>query len=202
MKFVNATKTHYPEWLEQGSKYNINTGADDYYKKFLSNENHPIVGISWNDAKAYCDWLSREKNLTFKLPTEAQWEKAARGADGRKYPWGNNEPDGTLANFDMKNGKISPVDSYPDGASPYGLLDMAGNVWEWCNDWYGDDYYKNSPKDNPTGTKSGALRVIRGGSWGSDARYLRCAVRYLDRPSVRYNYLGFRLCQDNQETLE
>jgi formylglycine-generating enzyme required for sulfatase activity len=199
MKFVNATKTHYPEWLEQGSKYNINTGNDDYYKKFVSNENHPIVGISWDDAIAYCDWLSTEKNLTFKLPTEAQWEKAARGSDGRKYPWGgNNEPDETLANFAKKIGKTSPVGSYPDGASPYGLLDMAGNVWEWCNDWYGSDYYEKSPERKPQGPDSGTVRVMRGGSWSYGTGYLRCANRSYVRPSYRYYYLGFRLCQDNK----
>jgi formylglycine-generating enzyme required for sulfatase activity len=196
MKFVNATKTHYPEWLEQGSKYNINTGDDDYYKKFLSNENHPIVGISWNDAKAYCDWLSIEKNLTFKLPTEAQWEKAARGADGRKYPWGNDVPDGTLANFEGKVGKTSLVYSHPNGASPYGLLDMAGNVWEWCRDWYGSDSYSKSPKRNPPGPESGPNRVVRGGGWFVIAGYLRCANRYVVRPSARGYDLGFRLCQD------
>ncbi|NIM15363.1 MAG: SUMF1/EgtB/PvdO family nonheme iron enzyme, partial [Candidatus Aminicenantes bacterium] len=215
MKFVNATKTHYPEWLEQGNKYNINTGADDYYKEFLSNENNPIVGISWNDANAYCDWLSTEKNLIFKLPTESQWEKAARGTDSRTYPWGNSPPSGEKVNFaDIKlleKEKIfswvdkniddgyaytAPVGSYHNGASPYGLLDMAGNVWEWCYDWY--DIYSAEPQKNPTGPESGSNRVVRGGGWLGGAGYLRCANRSYHRPSNRVNSLGFRLCQDNR----
>jgi formylglycine-generating enzyme required for sulfatase activity len=122
----------------------------------------------------YCEWLSHKTGTNFKLPTEAQWEKAARGTDGRKYPWGSRESDETLANFNEKIGKTTPVGSYPAGASPYRLLDMSGNVWEWCSDWYGSGYYKNSPKENPTGPRSGPGRVLRGGD------------------------VGFRLCQDDK----
>jgi formylglycine-generating enzyme required for sulfatase activity len=171
----------------------------------------PVINVSWDDAKAYCDWLSTEKNLTFKLPTEAQWEKAARGTASIKYPWGDNEPyykGKWYANYAAhdsweKRGEdgfefTAPVGSYPQGASPYGLLDMAGNVWEWCYDLYGDDYYKNSPKENPTGPESGSLRVVRGGGWADDARGLRCAYRLFDGPSFRDSNPGFRLCQDNR----
>jgi serine/threonine-protein kinase len=197
MKFVNDTKSHYPEWLEEGSQYHIKTGSDDYYKKFVSDENCPIVGVSWDDARAYCGWLSNKTGLNFKLPTEAQWEKAARGNDGRKYPWGDREPGETLVNFGSKIGKTTPVGSYLDGASPYKLLDMAGNVWEWCSVWYESDYYKNAPKENPPGPKSGSYRVMRGGGWGSSGGDLRCAFRFGNGPSYRGYYLGFRLRQDN-----
>jgi serine/threonine-protein kinase len=166
------------------------------FSEYSPGDDHPVTDVSWEDANAYCNWLSKKKGLNFKLPTEAQWEKAARGTDGRKYPWGKNEPDETLANFGWKFDKTSPVGSYPNGASPYGLLDMAGNVWEWCSDWYGDDYYKNSPKDNPTGPKIGTSRVVRGGCWVSDAGSLRCAGRSGGGPSYRSLVADFRLCQD------
>jgi formylglycine-generating enzyme required for sulfatase activity len=169
----------------------------------------PVINVSWEDANAYCKWLSDKKGLNFKLPTEAQWEKAARGTDVRKYPWGDHDPyyNGKwYANYAAhdsweKRGEdgfeyTAPVGSYPQGASPYGLLDMAGNVWEWCYDWY--DIYSAEPQKNPKGPESGTLRVVRGGSWDHDAVYLRCAYRYLDGPSYRYDYLGFRLCQDNR----
>lgn len=199
MKFVNETKNYYPEWLEKGSEYNVETGTDDLYKKLgsaLKGDNYPIVGISWHEASAYCDWLSKKTGFHFKLPTEAQWEKSALGTDGCEYPWGNQEPDKYLANFYRNIGKTSPVGSYPVGASPFGLLDMAGNAREWCSDCYNPDYYKNAPKNNPAGPEGGSDRVVRGGSWGSDARYLRCANRNYDGPSDRYFYLGFRLRQD------
>jgi serine/threonine-protein kinase len=196
MKFVNETKSHYPEWLEEGSQYHIKTGGDDYYKKLVSDENFPILGISWEDACAYCDWLSKKTGLNFNLPTEVRWEKAARGNDSRQYPWGNRGPDPILANFGDNIGKTTPVGAYPEGASPYGLSDMAGNVWEWCSDWYGP--YNTYYKKNPIGPVSGTMRVVRGGSWYSDAGRMRCAVRDGVDPSNRSCYVGFRLCQDNK----
>jgi formylglycine-generating enzyme required for sulfatase activity len=183
---------------------------------FEQEDSHPVVCVSWNDALEYCKWLSGKKGGSFKLPTEAQWEKAARGTDKRKYPWGNPAPSGARVNFadkqawlkakmnwadkDIDDGYAytAPVGSYPDGASPYGLLDMAGNVWEWCGDWYGSDYYKNAPKENPTGPKSGAHRVLRGGSWNIGAVILRSSLRNSADPSFRNGFVGFRLCQDNK----
>jgi formylglycine-generating enzyme required for sulfatase activity len=159
-------------------------------------ENRPVICVSWDDAAAYCQWLSQKTGLKFKLPTEAQWEKAARGSDQHKYPWGSREPDKDLANFSSNIGSTTPVDSYPAGASTYGLLDMAGNVWEWCSDWYEADYYKNSPPKNPAGPNSGSYRVVRGGRCSSLARSLRCAYRSSDGPSDRSFLLGFRLRQD------
>jgi formylglycine-generating enzyme required for sulfatase activity len=176
---------------------------------FKQDDNHPVVCVCWNDVMEYCKWLSGKKGVNFKLPTEAQWEKAARGTDRRKYPWGNHDPyykGKWYANYAAhdsweKRGEdgfefTSPVGSYPQGASPYGLLDMAGNVWEWCYDWYDSEYYKNFPTKNPTGPESGSDRVLRGGSWYNSARYLRCSYRYYDRPSHRNYLAGFRLCQD------
>jgi formylglycine-generating enzyme required for sulfatase activity len=177
---------------------------------FKQEDNHPVVCVSWNDAVKYCKWLSSKTGLNFKLPTEARWEKAARWTDSRKYPWGGHEPyyNGQwYANYrahDSMNRRgedgfvfTAPVGSYPQGASSYGLLDIAGNVWEWCSDRYKFDYYKNSPKEDPTGPNIGPKRVMRGGSWSYAAWGQRCAYRPFDVPSVRVNDVGFRLCQDN-----
>ena len=131
----------------------------DFYN-YTNYENQPVVYVDWEQAKTYCKWAERD------LPSEAQWEKAARGTDKRIYPWGNEEPNENLANFYLTSPKsIFEVGSFPDGKSPYGVMDMAGNVWEWVNDWYGDDYYsetKNKIK-NPQGPKSGDSHVFRGG---------------------------------------
>jgi formylglycine-generating enzyme required for sulfatase activity len=190
----------YEVTFAQYDKYCEATGKNRPADEGWGRGDRPVIVVSWNDAVKYCNWLSRKnKGLNFKLPTEAQWEKASRGTDGRKYPWGNNEPDETLANFGMTNDKTSPVGSYPNGSSPYGLLDMAGNVWEWCYDRYGSDYYKNSPKENPAGPGDASgctYRVFRGGGWGMYARYIRCANRSSGIPSGRSLLVGFRLCQD------
>jgi formylglycine-generating enzyme required for sulfatase activity len=157
----------------------------------------PVISVSWYDANDYCKWLSSKTGLNFKLPTEAQWEKAARGTNGQIYPWGNQDADENLANFgdDKKDGKTYPVGSYPLSASPYGIMEMAGNVWEWCSDWYGN--YSGGPQKNPTGPQSGISRVLRGGSWFDSPRYIRCSNRYYTKPSYRGYAVGFRLCQEN-----
>gem|GEM_PF-616507 len=188
----------------------------DYVSTYSPGDNHPVIGVSWDDAAAYCKWLTKKIGLKFKLPTEAQWEKAARGTDKRKYPWGDSPPSGKKVNFadkqvwlkkkygwadkDIDDGYAytAPVESYPQGASPYGILNMAGNVWEWCNDWYGSDYYKNSPGKNPIGPTGGPDRVLRGGGWYDFAPLIRCAYRSSDDPSVRGYDVGFRLCQDKE----
>jgi sulfatase modifying factor 1 len=159
-------------------------------------ETHPIVNVTWFDATAYATWAGAS------LPTEAQWEKASRGTEGNIYPWGNDWDKTKCAN--SKNSGESnttwgthPVGSFPTGASPYGVMDMAGNAWEWCADWYGADYYKNAPTKNPNGSvKIKNIRVLRGGSWFHDGNYyLRCSCRVNsgDGPDNPYhNICGFR----------
>jgi formylglycine-generating enzyme len=144
------------------------------------------VNVSWDDAQAYARWAGKS------LPTEAQWEKAARGPDDREYPWGNEEPDAQKCNFNRNLDKTSRVGSYSSDVSPYGCMDMAGNVWEWCQDWYDEDYYKSTSGSNPQGPASGSFRVLRGGSWGNDAMCLRCSHRNRYVPSDHFRYFGFR----------
>ncbi len=182
----------------QYDKYCNKNGKKKPDDKGWGRENRPVINISWDEATAYCEWLSGKTGLKFKLPTEAQWEKAARGTDSRKYPWGNREPDNKLGNFDFVIGRTVPVGLYPEGISPYGLFDMAGNVWEWCIDWHDSSYYKNSPLKNTQGPNIGSYRVVRGGSLADGVRNLRCADRGYVAPTHRYSDVGFRLCQENK----
>lgn len=176
-------------WVFTGTDYQEVNGADWRHPQgpdSRSEDSHPVVQVSWNDAKAYCEWAGR------RLPTEAEWEKAARGTDARKYPWGNNEPNATLANFAMKVKGTRPVGSYPTGASSYGALDMAGNVFEWVGDWYGVGYYATAPASNPQGPEAGDKRGMRGGSWNYESRLVRPALRNGGTPDTRSDPLGFR----------
>ena len=149
---------------------------------------HPVVLVDWFSARDYCSWAGG------RLPTEAEWEYAARGDDDRLFPWGNLPPSPSLANVGDPNGDTTAVGSYPEGSSPFGVLDMAGNVWEWVNDWYEADYYARSPVPNPTGPNSSSLgrRVGRGGAWFWDGAYASTAYHDWWEPQNTGTETGFR----------
>lgn len=243
-----TTSSSYSRITWNGSVFGVVSGKAD----------HPMVGVSWYGSAAYCNWRSAMEGKPlcydlstwscdfakagYRLPTEAEWEKAARGgAAGRRFPWSDADTiqhaRANYYSFSSYAYDTSPtrgyhplwgVGAYPytspvgffdgslrykadwgwpggatsyqtaDGANGYGLHDMAGNVWEWCNDWYGSSYYGSSPYSNPRGPTSGSYRVFRGGSWDYVANLARCAGRYNGTPDYRYNYyLGFRLALDS-----
>ena len=183
-----VTNAQYGEFMKATER-----SAPEFWNNSRFNQpDQPVVGVTWHDAEAYCKWAGK------RLPTEAEWEKAARGTDGRQFPWGNEAPTCEYAVMDDGgNGcgkdKPWPVGSKPKGVSPYGVHDMVGNVWEWVNDWYDEEYYSQSPDRNPTGPSSGRVKVLRGGSWGdSNPNGLRAASRYGFRPGYGFVNDGFR----------
>ncbi len=173
-----------PYWTQPNNHGGGTPGSDDY----------PVIGVNWDAATAYCGWLSEKTGKRYRLPTEAEWEKAARGTDGRRYPFGQSI-DRSQANFvgAQAYDTVMPVGSFPAGASPYGALDMAGNVMEWTQDWYDRDYYAASPRKNPQGPATGAYRVVRGGSFFVEVFDLRATARAAAWPSFQaYRMIGFR----------
>lgn len=163
-----------------------------WYDERFNGPDQPVVGVSWEDAAAYAKWAKK------RLPSEAEWEKAARGTKGISWPWGNERENiylsiylnifGTSDNFEY----TSPVHQFFLGRSPYKVYNMAGNVWEWCQDWYKPDYYKNSPEINPQGPESGIYKVLRGGSWINKIYNVSTTKRIRNYPDAKLNIYGFR----------
>ncbi|NOK63158.1 MAG: formylglycine-generating enzyme family protein [Chloroflexi bacterium AL-W] len=158
-----------------------------------SSHQHPVVDVSWEDAQAFCTWLRDRTGQVYRLPTEAEWEHAARGVDGCIFPWGNEwEP--TLANTrDSGPGRTTTPETYPQGASPYGCLDMAGNVWEWTASL--DALYPYDPHDGREDVTATGRRILRGGCYANPQGFARCACRFRLPPVTRNEFLGFRLAQ-------
>ena len=176
------------------------------------NLDHPVKEVSWYGAVRYCDWLSLQEHLPrayehsgdwscnggdpygaagYRLPTDAEWEYAAQFDDERIYPWGNQPPADTLANYESATGWTTPVGTYPDAPAALGLSDMAGNIMEWCNDWHVCDIGAD-PVVDPTGPVDGTMRMLRGGAWNGSRNYLTCAIRRPQNPNVCNRDIGFR----------
>jgi formylglycine-generating enzyme required for sulfatase activity len=172
--------------------------SDDFMKVNSHGDNAAVTVVSWDDAQAFIRWLNhKEGGNHYRLPTEAEWEYAARAGTTTKFSWGNSEnPAGNYAWYGKNARDVGEGYAHAVGGkkpNPWGLHDMHGNVWEWVQDWYDGNYYRNSASIDPKGPSSGRYRVSRGGSWRYDARYLRSALRYYVSPGYRYYDLGFRL---------
>ena len=180
------------------------TQAQNHGGATPDSDQYPVIGVNWDAATAYCKWLSIKTGKTYRLPTEAEWEKAARGADQRRFPWGN-AIDHSYANFAgaQKFDTVRAAGFYDgsqrgdlqthSGASPYGAMDMAGSIMEWCSDWYSRNYYEVSPKKNPRGPAQGAYRVLRGGSFFFEGQDLRSYARSGAWPSFQaFRMVGVR----------
>ena len=177
------------------AQYTLFTGATNQPAPFdfPQKSEHPITNVSWYDAVVFCRWASDLTERVVRLPTEAEWEKAARSNDGRIYPWGDEFDATRLNSAETKNSSTTPVAQYPLGASACGAMDMAGNVWEWVSDWYKPDFYQTAPEVNPQGPETGYYKALRGGAWFSDSVHVRAADRTHFNPDNHYDYVGFRI---------
>jgi|TARA_B100001971_G_scaffold212969_1_gene244675 formylglycine-generating enzyme required for sulfatase activity len=201
---------------KKGWGWSLKTSIEDAEKRvgaswinpgFPQNDNHPVVLVTWNDAAAFVKWLSSKSGKVYRLPTEAEWEYAARsGGKMLKYSWGMGRPSGNVADKSAKKefSGWSVWLGYDDGyvytapvgkfkANKLGFHDMSGNVWEWVQDWYDEKYYFKSPKQDPKGPSTGKLRILRGGAWINEPRNLRTANRYGANPDSWVNFAGFRI---------
>ena len=178
--------------FEQYDHFCEATGRSKPDDKGYGRGNRPVINVSWNDAQDYCRWLSQTTGQTYRLPTEAEWEYAAGGGASGRTKWAGTNSEGDLGSYAVYSSTsgTSPVKS--KRPNRLGLYDMTGNVWEWCQDWYGSDYYASSPSRDPRGPDSGAYRVLRGGSWSRLPAYARVADRNFYTPSYRYYHGGFR----------
>jgi formylglycine-generating enzyme len=198
-----VTIARYAKFLAD-TKHGVPPSWDD--DAVISAGDRPVVGVDWKDANAYCLWAGE------RLPTEAEWEKAARGTDKRRFPWGDMQPFVDIANYNRGLWVSYPITLAPvtsgaegmsirhglkdGGKSPYGLYHMAGNAAEWVADWYDRGYYANAPKENPTGPAEGEKKVLRGGSWGDSPRSIRVTARFSADPEFRDTSIGFRCAMD------
>ena len=188
MDEMEITNAMYAKCLEAG-KCTHPANYDAFYGIWAYRD-YPVVYVNWFQADQYCRWGGRS------LPTEAQWEKAARGTDGRRYPWGDQTPNPRLVNFNLTLiGEPVPVFRYPLGASPYGVLNMAGNVREWIADWYDENYYQSSPYANPKGPATGTQRLLRSGSYAEDQQQISVYTRFKHEPDSAGLSRGFRCAE-------
>jgi len=189
---TDVTNAMFAKCVQVGQcTYDIKHAATDIHYGNPEYADHPVVYVTWYQAVTYCQWAGR------RLPSEAEWEKAARGTDERPFPWGKKPADPTLANYNGNINDTTPVGKYPLGASPYGLLDMAGNVRQWVADWFDALFYRNSPLQNPLGPGMGDKRVLRGGSFKDPANGVRVTIRFDHVPGSAGMNRGFR-CASSQ----
>ncbi len=189
-RFLNDKQKDVVRYIDLGPAVMVEN-RDGSYQPRDGYSSYPVNRVSWFGADAFCRWKGK------RLPTEAEWEKAARGEDQRIFPWGNDYPHNDFVTFRRKFSKLKfealePVDSMERGQSPYGLHHMAGNVWEWVADWYEDHYYQDSPRENPQGPETGISKVLRGGNWYYKAYYMRTTYRFNERPEKFNVWQGFR----------